>query len=145
MLNRAIAFFRAAPRASVVSTVFLCASGAALGLVFSHGLSHPYDMLFHGVFFALLTVSVSGFFGGRILPAVLVTAMMGGGGEVLQAFLPHHQASLLDALASLVGVAAAAGVMRLVPADVALPWYKLGFGDVVDQPVSVAIPTDRKR
>lgn len=135
MLNRInrriVAFFAAAPAASIASTAFLLISGAALGLVFSTGLGHPFDKLFHGVFFALLTVSLSGFFGGRALPAALLTVFLGGGGELLQALLPHHDASLLDAAANVVGVLAAVGIMRLVPAGVSLPWHNLGFTDVV--------------
>lgn len=134
MLHRsrhlAVRYLRAVPRASIASTVFLLASGLALGLVFSTGLAHPFDKLFHGVFFALLTVSVSGFFGGRMLPAAALAALMGCGGEGVQALLPHHEASLLDAGANMIGILAAACAVRFAPAMSPSLWRKLGFVEV---------------
>lgn len=135
------------PRASIGSTVLLVVIGVTFGLGFTAGIDHPYDKLVHGVFFALLTVSLSGFFGGRILPALALAVLIGGGGELAQALLPHREASLLDMAANLVGALSAASVMALLPSGAALlPWRELGFTEVADAPVPVPVSRqDRPR
>ncbi|AXS40302.1 VanZ family protein [Breoghania sp. L-A4] len=145
IIRQAQAFLRAAPASAIASTAFLAIAGIALGVVFSTGLGHPFDKLFHGVFFALLTVSLSGFFGGRVLPAALIAVALGCGGELVQALVPHHEASMADALADIVGVLAAAGVMQLRPSGALIPWHKLGFTDVMPaEPAPIPVRVTRK-
>lgn len=118
--------YEAVPPATWGSTVFLLAVGTGLGLVLPIGLAHPFDWLFHGVYFALLTVSLSGFFQGRALPALAVAIVIAAAGEAAQGLLPYREMSGWDFAAGLVGALSAAGVLS-IKIPVSFPAEELGF------------------
>lgn len=114
------------PPATISSTTFLLATGAALGFGLPSGFAHPYDWAFHGAFFALLTISLSGFFKGRALPALLVAAVLAALGEVAQGAIGYREASIADFAAGLIGAVSAAGVLS-IKIPVSFPAEELGF------------------
>ncbi|PTW55752.1 hypothetical protein C8N35_11277 [Breoghania corrubedonensis] len=118
--------FDKVPPATLSSTAFLLVVGAALGFGLPLGLDHPYDWAFHGVFFALLTVSLSGFFQGRALPAFVIALLLAAGGEIIQGKLGYREMSAADFAASMIGALSAAGVLSIrVPAP--FPAEELSF------------------
>ncbi|MDJ0933160.1 hypothetical protein [Breoghania sp.] len=126
MLNflstRFSALLRRVPPATLSSTIFLLAVGAALGFGLPLGLAHPYDRTLHGVFFALLTISLSGFFQGRALPVLILATVLAGGGEILQGMTGYRDMLVVDFIASLIGALSAAGVL-----SIHMPSEKLSF------------------
>nr|WP_244314418.1 MULTISPECIES: VanZ family protein [unclassified Pannonibacter] len=76
-----------------------------VGLVFNHGLPHPYDKLLHVTFYGLLTFAIHAFFCCRLRISALVAFAFGVGGEIAQAFIPGREPSMLDAIANGIGVA----------------------------------------
>ena len=105
--------FERVPPATLSSTTFLLATGAALDFGLPLGLAHPYDWALHGVYFALLTVSLSGFFQGRALPAFIIALVLAAGGEIIQGKLGYREMSGADFVASLIGAVTAAGVLSI--------------------------------
>ncbi|WP_439528057.1 VanZ family protein [Pannonibacter sp.] len=89
----------------VLPLAALIVFGLAVGVVFNHGLSHPFDKVLHVAFYGLLTLSIHAFFCCRLRISALVAFGFGIGGEILQAFIPGRDASLLDAAANGIGVA----------------------------------------
>ncbi|WP_321341941.1 hypothetical protein [Breoghania sp.] len=118
--------FDRVPPATLSSTVFLLVVGAALGFGLPLGLPSPYDLMLHGVFFALLTISLSGFFRGRAMPACIVAIVLAAGGEYVQGVLGYRDMSLLDLIASVIGGLSAAGVLS-IRISVSMPDENLGF------------------
>ena len=109
--------FDRVPPATASSTAFLLITGAALGFGLPLGLAHPYDWAFHGVFFALLTISLSGFFRGSAVPALVVALILAAAGEIIQGRLGYRDMSIIDFIASAIGALSAAGVLSIrVPA-----------------------------
>ena len=89
----------------ILPLVCLLTFGVLVGLVFNTGLDHPYDKLVHVGFYALLTLSIHTLFCCRLRISAFVSFALGLGGEAVQGFLPHHYASLDDALANAIGIA----------------------------------------
>lgn len=98
----------------------LLAYGLIFGLVSSTGLDHPYDKMQHLVFFGLLTLALSSTFRLALPAAAALAIGLGLFGEALQALLPHHQASLLDATANSVGALSVAAAMALFRSEASL-------------------------
>ena len=118
--------FDRVPPATMSSTAFLLVIGAALGFGLPLGLPSPYDLMFHGVFFALLTISLSGFFHGRATPAVIVAVLVAAGGEYVQGTLGYRDMSLVDLIVSAIGALCAAGILSIrIP--VSMPSEELSF------------------
>lgn len=118
--------FDTIPPASISSTAFLLATGAALGFGLPLGLAHPYDWALHGAFFALLTVSMSGLFQGRALPAFVIAVLLAVGGEVIQGALAYREMSIMDGIAGIIGALSAAGVLS-IRVSAPYPDENLGF------------------
>lgn len=97
----------------LVPLTILLTVGALLGLVFTTGVSHPYDKIVHIGFYALLTLSVHALFNCRLRISAVIAFGMGVGGEVAQAFVPHHEASFADAFANGIGVALVVAAIAL--------------------------------
>ncbi|EFO32303.1 VanZ like family [Roseibium sp. TrichSKD4] len=79
--------------------------GVLVGLVFNTGIDHPYDKIVHVGFFGLLTLSIHTLFCCRLRISAIVSFGLGVGGEIIQGFLPHHYASVDDAIANAIGIA----------------------------------------
>lgn len=97
----------------ILPLVSLLTFGVLVGLVFNTGLDHPYDKLVHVGFYALLTLSIHTLFCCRLRISALVSFALGLGGEAVQGFLPHHHASLNDALANAIGIALVVAAIAL--------------------------------
>ena len=91
--------------------------GVMVGLVFNTGLDHPWDKVQHVVFFALLTVAIHAFFCCRLRLSAGAALAMGLAGEIVQAFTPHHHASLLDMVANMVGVVLIVATVLLIRSE----------------------------
>ncbi|MFD1697522.1 antibiotic resistance protein VanZ [Roseibium aestuarii] len=89
----------------LVPLTILLVVGALLGLVFNTGVGHPYDKIIHISFYAMLTLSIHVLFNCRLRISAVTAFGLGVGGEIAQAFVPHHEASFADAFANGVGVA----------------------------------------
>lgn len=89
----------------LIPLTVLLTFGVLVGLVFNTGVGHPYDKLIHVAFYALLTLSIHALFCCRLRISAIVAFGMGIAGELVQGFLPHHEASLADTFANGVGVA----------------------------------------
>ncbi|MEP0235525.1 MAG: hypothetical protein ABJ360_17625 [Roseobacter sp.] len=91
--------------------------GVLVGLVFNTGVGHPYDKVIHVGFYALLTLSIHTLFCCRLRISAVVAFVMGLVGEGVQAFVPHHQASLSDAVANGIGVAMVVAAIALIRSE----------------------------
>ncbi|MBO0347138.1 antibiotic resistance protein VanZ [Roseibium limicola] len=91
--------------------------GVLAGLVFNTGVGHPYDKIIHIGFYALLTLSIHTLFGCRLRLSAAVAFSMGVGGEIVQAFVPHHEASMADAFANGIGVALVVAAIALLRSE----------------------------
>ncbi|WP_417687339.1 antibiotic resistance protein VanZ [Roseibium sp.] len=91
--------------------------GVLVGLVFNTGVGHPYDKIIHVGFYALLTLSIHTLFCCRLRISAIVAFGMGLAGEAVQAFVPHHEASLADAFANGIGVAMVVAAIALLRSE----------------------------
>ncbi|WP_417667823.1 antibiotic resistance protein VanZ [Roseibium sp.] len=91
--------------------------GVLVGLVFNTGVGHPYDKIIHVAFYALLTLSIHTLFCCRLRISAIVAFCMGLAGEGVQAFVPHHEASLADAFANGIGVAMVVAAIALIRSE----------------------------
>ncbi|MAA99450.1 MAG: antibiotic resistance protein VanZ [Stappia sp.] len=101
----------------VLPLVVLLAYGTLAGLVFNTGISHPWDKVQHLVFFGLLTLAIHAFFCCRLRISAGAAMAMGMLGEVVQGFMPNHEASLLDIVANSVGVSIVVVAILLVRSE----------------------------
>lgn len=88
----------------VLPLAALCLFGLLTGVIFNHGLQHPYDKMLHVGFFGLLTLSIHAFFCCRLRISAISSLALGFAGEWVQMFIPGRDASLLDAVANGTGV-----------------------------------------
>lgn len=95
----------------------LAAYGAAFGLIFSSGLSHPYDKLQHIAFYGLLTLSIHALLRCRLRLSAALAFAIGVAGEALQALTPHHHASAMDIAANSLGVLVVAAMIALMRSE----------------------------
>ena len=101
----------------VLPLVVLLTYGTLAGLVFNTGISHPWDKVQHLVFFGLLTLSIHAFFCCRLRISAGAAMAMGMLGEVVQGFMPNHEASLLDIVANSVGVSIVVVAILLIRSE----------------------------
>lgn len=91
--------------------------GVLVGLVFQTGMGHPMDKIVHVTFYALLTLSIHTFFCCRLRISAVAAFALGILGEAIQAFLPHHEASISDAVANGIGVALIVAAIALLRSE----------------------------
>lgn len=101
----------------VAPAVLLAVYGICMGLVFNAGFDHPYDKVQHILFFGLLTLAIHALFSCRLRVSAITVLILGLIGEGIQGVLPHHHASMLDAGANTIGVAAVAVTIALVRSE----------------------------
>jgi glucitol/sorbitol PTS system EIIB component len=101
----------------VLPLICLIIFGVLMGLVFNTGVGHPYDKIIHVAFYALLTLSIHALFCCRLRISAVVAFAMGALGEGLQAFVPHHEASLSDLFANGIGVAMVVAAIALIRSE----------------------------
>ncbi|MEH0070796.1 VanZ family protein [Pannonibacter sp. Pt2-lr] len=82
----------------------LCLFGLLTGVIFNHGLQHPYDKALHLGFYGLLTLSIHAFFCCRLRISAVAAVALGFAGEGVQMFIPGREASLMDGVANGIGV-----------------------------------------
>ncbi|NVK33558.1 MAG: antibiotic resistance protein VanZ [Rhodobacteraceae bacterium] len=101
----------------VLPLVLLMIFGVLIGLVFQTGVGHPYDKIIHVAFYALLTLSIHTFFCCRLRISAVAAFTLGIFGEAIQAFLPHHHASMADAVANAIGVSLVIAAIALLRSE----------------------------
>lgn len=101
----------------IAPLVCLLIFGVLVGLVFKTGVGHPYDKIIHVAFYALLTLSIHTLFCCRLRISAIVAFALGVIGEGIQAFVPHHEASLADAVANGIGVAMIVVAIALIRSE----------------------------
>ncbi|MFN4166790.1 MAG: VanZ family protein [Pannonibacter phragmitetus] len=102
-----ISFSRVLPLAA------LCIFGLLTGVIFNHGLQHPFDKMLHLGFYGLLTLSIHAFFCCRLRISAVVAVALGFAGEAVQMFIPGREASLMDGFANGIGVAIVVAAIAL--------------------------------
>lgn len=126
----------------LIPLAMLLTVGVLLGLVFTTGVGHPYDKIVHIGFYALLTLSIHALFNCRLRISAVLAFGMGVGGEIAQAFVPYHEASLADACANGIGVALvivaialyrSEGKQALRQAPVELDYHSMGLEPIKAQ------------
>lgn len=102
----------------IAPAALLTVYGLCMGLVFNAGLDHPYDKVQHILFFGLLTLAIHALFSCRLRVSAITVLALGLIGEGIQGALPNHHASMLDAGANTIGVAAVAVTIALFRSEV---------------------------
>ena len=133
----------------VLPLLALLTFGVLAGLVYNTGVGHPFDKIIHVAFYALLTLSIHALFCCRLRISAIAAFSMGLAGEVVQGFLPNHEASLADAFANGVGVAMVVTAIALIRSEtrqameagpVPLDLEQMGL-----QPIYYDLPSDSDR
>ena len=88
----------------VLPLAALCIFGLLTGVIFNHGLQHPFDKMLHLGFYGLLTLSIHAFFCCRLRISAVVAVALGFAGEAVQMLIPGREASLMDGFANGIGV-----------------------------------------
>jgi hypothetical protein len=88
----------------VLPLAALCIFGLLTGVIFNHGLQHPFDKMLHLGFYGLLTLSIHAFFCCRLRISAIVAVALGFAGEGVQMFIPGREASFTDGAANGIGV-----------------------------------------
>lgn len=88
----------------VLPLAALCIFGLLTGVIFNHGLQHPFDKMLHLGFYGLLTLSIHAFFCCRLRISAVVAVALGFAGEAVQMLIPGREASLMDGVANGIGV-----------------------------------------